>query len=243
MSYRQVLETRQRGLTELEVSAILHQLLVEISKYHAVGQTHGDLSLDTLWRDVLGELYMNPPINPLLKSGEFRSANPLPVTPRSEVATIAQIAIELLTAQPISPHWQRHCALDSGFAAILHQAWSDRSANAPQNADQFLKAFYCLKYSAIPVAPIVPKQTLRDKLGNGTIELLNECRQFAQTFIKTVSILLVLMFLGWLAYNHISTLIENRPKPDFIPTPTPQPTPIEDPKSPRKIVIPPVTDR
>ena len=236
MSYRQVLETRQRGLTELEVSAILHQLLVEISKYHAVGQTHGDLSLDTLWRDVSGELYINPP----LKSGEFRSPNPLPITPRSEVATIAHIAIELLTAQPISPHWQQHCALDPNFAAILHQAWSDRSSNAPQTADQLLNAFYCLKSPAVPVAPIAPKQTLRHKLGNGAIVLLNDCKQFAQTFIKTVSILLILMLLGWLAYNHISTLVENRTKPDF--TPTPVPKPIDDPKSPRKIVIPPATN-
>ena len=112
MSYRQVLETRQRGLTELEVSTILHQLLVEISKYHIVGQTHGDLSLETLWRDVSGELYINPP----LKSQGLASASPL--TPRSEVATIAHIAIELLTAQPISPRWQQHCALEIGRAHV-----------------------------------------------------------------------------------------------------------------------------
>ena len=239
MSYRQVLETRQRGLTELEVSAILHQLLVEISKYHAVGQTHGDLSLDRLWRDVSGELYINPP----LKSHRLVSASPL--TPRSEVSAIAHIAIELLTAQPISSHWQQHCALDPAFAAMLHQAWSDGSTNAPQNADQLLKALCYLKSPAMPVAPIAPKQMLGHQLTHKAIALLN-CRQFAQKFIKNVSTLLILMLLGWLAYNHISTLIENRPQPDFTSSPSPEPT-IEDsdPKSPRKIVIPspPESDR
>jgi len=230
MSYRQVLETRQRGLTELEVSTILHQLLVEISKYHAIGETHGDLCLDTLWRDVEGELYMNPP----LKADGSRSVRSQFATSRSDVAAIACVAIELLTAQPISPHWRQSCGLNSAFANILHQAWSDRSSNAPQNADQLLKALYYLKHPAIPVPPIAPKQTL----GHKAIAVLSDCRQFAQTYVKTVSILVIVMLLGWRAYNHISTLIDNRPQPDFTPTPEPPPTESSDPKPLRKIVVP-----
>lgn len=223
MSYRQVLETRQRGLTELEVSALIHQLLVELAKSHAIGQTHGDLSLDSLWRDISGDLYMNPPLGMATQS-----------SPRGDVAAIANVAIELLTNHPPQSHWQKHCSIQPALAEILEQARSDFSWNAPQNASQLLQLFYAQQH------PQTPEPSPEPTTGFNALSLAIGAGKWVQSLLQRIfqSLLLlgVLSVAGWLAYEHFSTLIfEKLSIPTRSPTPkqSPSQSPSEPPASPK----------
>ncbi len=224
ISYRQVLETRERGLTELEVSALLNQLLVEIAKSHAIGQTHGDLSLESLWRDVAGDLYMNPPLG-LAKEG----------SPRGDVAAIAAVAIELLTNQVPGPNWQTYCSIHPVLAEVLEQARSDFSWNAPQNASQFLQAIYA-HHAQTPEPSFIPKPDFNP------LPSVQGAGKAIQRMIQSALVLGVLGVSGWLAYEHFSSLtFEKLPLPPPSdspgPTDTASPTP-NQPKKPDPIVIP-----
>jgi serine/threonine protein kinase len=232
MSYRQVLETRQRGLTELEVSALLNQLLVELAKSHAIGLTHGDLSLESLWRDVRGDLYMNPPSGISLQS-----------TPRSDVAAIATVAIELLTNQPPSPHWQKHCSINPDLAEVLEQARSDFSLNAPQDASQLLQAIYAVEHPQPPELP-VPE----GRKGCNPMPLVRGAGTFFQKIIKGILVLGILSGAGWYAYEHFSTLMFEKfpiPRPTESPSPSDSPSPKPSGKAnnpDRSIVISPKSE-
>jgi serine/threonine protein kinase len=206
ISYRQVLETRQRGLTELEVRTLLNQLLVEIAKYHAIGQTHGDLSLESLWRDVVGDLYMNPPL------GLAKEASP-----RGDVAAIARVAIELLTNQVPSPHWQRQCSIQPALAEVLEQAHSNFSRDAPQNASEFLQA---IQHPQMPEPSTIPK----NKPGFNPMSLVQGAGKWFQRIIQSVLVLGVLSVAGGLAYEHFSTLIFEK-----LPVSRPNDNPVQDP--------------
>ncbi len=228
MSYRQVLETRQRGLTELEVSALLNQLLVELAKSHAIGQTHGDLSLDSLWRDVSGDLYMNPPLGIATQK-----------SPREDVVAIANVAIELLTNHPPTYQWQKHCSIQPALAEILEQARSDFSWNAPQNASQLLQALYAHQH------PTPTEPAPEPKPGFLALPFVLGLGQWFQRILQGSLFLGVLSVAGWFAYEHFSTLIfEKLPKPpDPTPLPDrPQPTASPPQKPNSTIVIPPKTE-
>jgi serine/threonine protein kinase len=229
MSYRQVLETRQRGLTEAEVSALLHQLLVEIAKSHAIGQTHGDLSLESLWRDISGDLYMNPPLGIATQS-----------SPRGDVMAIANVAIELLTNHPPSPHWQTHCSIHPALAEILEQARSDFSWNAPQNASQLLQVLYAHLHPQTPQASPEPKT----KFNLFAMPLLVGTGKWIRRLFQSVLFLGVLTVAGWSAYEHFSTLIfEKLSTPADRPSPSsPEPTPNQPQKTNGAIVIPQKSD-
>jgi serine/threonine protein kinase len=229
MSYRQVLETRQRGLTEAEVSALLHQLLVELAKSHAIGQTHGDLSLESLWRDISGDLYMNPPLGIATQS-----------SPRGDVMAIANIAIELLTNQPPSNHWQTHCSIHPALAEILEQARSDFSANAPQNASQLLQVLYGHLHPQTPSPSPEPKT----KFNPFAIPLIVGTGKWIRRIFQSVLLLGVLIVAGWSAYEHFSTLIfEKNSNPADRPSPaSPEPSPSQPPRPNGAIVIPPKPD-
>ncbi len=229
MSYRQVLETRQRGLTELEVSALLHQLLAELAKSHAISQTHGDLSLDSLWRDVAGDLYMNPPLGIVTHS-----------SPREDVAAIANVAIELLTNQAPKAHWQKYCSIHPALAEILEQARSDFSLNAPQNASQLLQVLYSYHQ------PRTPEPAPEPKPGFTAMAFIAGAGQWVRRILHSVLILGVLTVAGWSAYEHFSTLIfEKISAPTDRPTdrpsqPSASPSPTSNPpQKPKGIVIPP----
>ncbi len=229
MSYRQVLETRQRGLTELEVSALLHQLLAELAKSHAISQTHGDLSLDSLWRDVAGDLYMNPPLGIATQS-----------SPREDVVAIAKVAIELLTNQAPNAHWQKHCSIHPALAEILEQARSDFSWNAPQNASQFLQALYAYNH------PQTPEPAPEPKAGFSVMPLMTGAGKWVKRIVQSVLLLGVLTVAGWSAYEHFSTLIFEKlsvpaDRPSQPPV-SPQPS-VSQPKTPNAIVIPPKPER
>jgi serine/threonine protein kinase len=228
MSYRQVLETRQRGLTEAEVSALLHQLLVELAKSHAIGQTHGDLSLDSLWRDISGDLYMNPPLGMATQS-----------SPRGDVMAIANVAIELLTNHPPHSSWQTHCSIHPALAEILEQARSDFSWNAPQNASQLLQVLYAYNH------PQPPSPSPEPKPGFNLIPFIAGTGKWVRRICQSVLLLGVLMVAGWAAYEHFSTLIFEKLSPVERPTPppaSPQPTSNRPQKPNETIVIPPTTD-
>jgi serine/threonine protein kinase len=242
MSYRQVLETRERGLTELEVNALLNQLLVELAQSHAIGLSHGDLTLDSLWRDVAGELYMNPPLGLATYA-----------TPRSDVAAIATVAIELLTARPYSQGWQQFCSINPGLGALLEQARSDHPT--PQNASQFLQALYGI-YNPQSNHPSQESDSIEASKRLNLMPLFQGCRQWVLRVLQSLLIIVALSFAGWFAYDHFSALIFEKlpksspetPKPNS-PTPTDQPS--EQPQNPpqenlekktRAIVIPENTD-
>jgi hypothetical protein len=240
MSYRQVLETRQRGLTELEVSALLHQLLVELAKSHAIGQTHGDLSLESLWRDVSGDLYMNPPLGITTQSSPKSS-------PRTDVMAIANLAIELLTNHPPTSHWQQHCSIHPALAEILEQARSDFSTNAPQNASQLLQALYAYNHPQTPEPPPEPKTRFN------TMSLVTGTGKWVRRILQSVLLLGVLMVAGWSAYQHFSALVfeklspadrsrQSPASPESSVSPSPQPSASQTQKPNRGIVIPQKTE-
>lgn len=225
MSYRQVLETRQRGLTELEVSALLHQLLAELAKSHAIGQTHGDLSLDSLWRDVAGDLYMNPPLGISPQS-----------SPRADVVAIANVAIELLTNQTPNAHWQQHCLIHPALAEILEQARSDFSWNAPQNASQLLQVLYAYNQ------PQMTEPAPEPQTGFSAMPFIAGAGQWVQRLVQSLLLLGILTVAAWSAYEHFSTLIFEKisapvDRPSQTPT-SPQPS-SSPPQKPNGIVIPP----
>ncbi len=228
ISYRQILETRQRGLTELEISALLHQLLAELAKSHAIGQAHGDLSLDSLWRDVSGDLYMNPPLGMATQS-----------SPRGDVAAIANVAIELLTNRPPTFQWQKHCSIHPAFAEILEQARSDFSWNAPQNASQLLQLLYAYNH------PQPPEPSPEPKTGFNAMPLVLGAGRWIRRIFQSVLMLGILSVAAWFAYEHFSTLIfEKLSNPtDRRRPPSPQPTPSQPQQPSQKtngaIVIPP----
>lgn len=242
MSYRQVLETRQRGLSELEVIALLNQLLVELARSHTVGQAHGDLSLDSLWRDLAGDLYMNPPLG----------AAATQASPRTDVAAIATVAIELLTAQPHTPDWQQYCSINPALAEVLEQARSGLSFHAPQDAAQFLQALYWVQHpnpSHFPHAAPSHQSThqilavqdakpnsaqnfqsnLQGQIQEGQIQ---GCRNFLLGFVRKLLFLVAFSAIGWFAYDHFNALIFEKISHPKTPEPTSSPSPSDRPKSP-----------
>ena len=223
LSYQQVLDTRQCPLSEREVTVLLTQLLTEISRLHSKGHIHGNLSLEHLWRDVEGELYMHP-------AAEFR----LGWTARDDVRSIAQMTICLLTNQPFHTDWQAHATIRKPLAQML-AASLNFTADCPiREATDFLQALQRINSShrlpAIPVAS--PRRS----------HWLNTPGMIAKSVcvwtLKLSLSALVLGTAGWLAYEHFRDFLPDPPRRVIEPSPQESPT-SEPARSPtQKLTLP-----
>ncbi len=224
LSYQQVLDTRQCALAEREVMALLHQLLVEIAKLHAAGQIHGNLSLENLWRDVEGELYMYP-------AAQFRDG----WTARDDVRSIAQIAISLLTNHPFHPDWQEtHDSppLRKPLIQVLAAAVNFTAEIPLRDASDLLQALHrihSLQLALVPEAPPPPPpapSTWR-KLLQLPGRLLQFIGAIGRLILKLVLLAGLLGTAGWMAYEHFIDLLSNQPRsiPVSKPSVTPSVTP------------------
>ncbi len=225
LSYQQVLETRQCALSEREVTLLLTQLLTEIAKLHVSGKIHGNLSLDQLWRDVQGELYMHPP-------AQYREG----WTPRDDVRSIAQLAISLLTNQPFQLDWQSSSSLIRNPLAQVLAAALNFTAEIPiRDASDLLQALYrihCLQTVAIPEAVTIQRQPspLWIQLWMQLLRWPRVALQFmgalGRLILKLILGVGLLGAAGWMAYEHFLDLLPDQPRsiPANRPTPTPTPT-------------------
>ena len=221
LSYQQVLDTRQCPLSEREVTVLLTQLLTELSRLHGKGHIHGNLSLEHLWRDVEGELYMHP-------AAEFR----LGWTARDDVRSIAQMTIRLLTNQPFHTDWQSHGTIRKPLAQLLASA-INFSADCPiRDAADLLQALQRINgpqpIPTVSVAPPRPSHWLHS-LG---------------TLVKTVSVWtlkfslggLLLGTAGWMAYEHFRDFLPDAPRRPIEAVPPESPAPIQSPT--QKLLLP-----
>ena len=222
LSYQQVLDTRQCPLSEREVMVLLTQLLTEISRLHIKGYIHGNLSLDHLWRDVEGELYMHP-------AAEFR----LGWTARDDVRSIAQMTICLLTNQPFHTDWQAYATVRKPLAQVL-AASLNFTADCPiRDAADFLKALHRINSpQPLPAASAAP---------SGRSHWL----QIPGMIVKSVCVwtlkislgALVLGTAGWMAYEHFRDFLPDPPRRPIEATPQESP-PSEPAQSPDQKLIP-----
>ncbi len=223
LSYQQVLETRQCALAEREVMTLLHQLLNEISKLHAAGQIHGNLSLDSLWRDVEGELYMHP-------AAYFRDG----WTARDDVRSIAQIAVSLLTNQPFHPTWQDHLTtpIRKPLTQVL-DACVNFTAEIPiRDASDLLQALHRIhSLHLTPLPDIIHPTPPAPATWNQLVQLPGRLLQFIGAIGRLILKLILLAGLvgaaGWMAYEHFIDLLTNQPRsiPASQPSATPSVTP------------------
>ena len=199
LSYQQILDTRQCALSEQEVIVLITQLLTEISKLHAAGQIHGNLSLDHLWRDVEGELYMHP-------AEQVRPG----WTPRDDVRSIARIALALLTNQPVQSDWQSHPNIRKPLSQLLAAALNFTAECPIRDASDLLQALYRINCPhIIPIPQVLAPQPKLDSW----LTLLGR----TLCVVGTLSLKLLLGAglvgsAGWLAYEHFSEFLPDPPK-------------------------------
>ena len=221
LSYQQVLDTRQCPLSEREVTVLLTQLLTELSRLHGKGHIHGNLSLEHLWRDVEGELYMHP-------AAEFR----LGWTARDDVRSIAQMTIRLLTNQPFHTDWQGYATIRKPLAQLLASA-INFSADCPiRDAADLLQALQRINgpqpLPAVSAAPPCPSNRPHS-LG---------------LMVKTVCIWtlklslggLLLGTAGWMAYEHFRDFLPDAPRRPIEVAPQESPVPTQSPT--QKLILP-----
>ncbi len=237
LSYQQVLETRQCALSEREVTILLTQLLTEISKLHVSGKIHGNLSLDQLWRDVGGELYMHP-------AAQYREG----WTPRDDVRSIAQLAISLLTNQPFQNDWQRHSPLIRKPLVEVLAAALNFTAEIPiRDASDLLQALYrihCPQAIAIPQAVPMNRQPspVWIQLWIQLLQWPGVALQFmgalGRLMLKLILGVGLLGVAGWMAYEHFLDLLPDQPRSIPANQPTPTTPPTAPSTAPPKLILP-----
>ena len=212
LSYQQVLDTRQCPLSEREMIVLLTQLLTELSRIHRKGHIHGNLSLEHLWRDVEGELYIHP-------AAEFR----LGWTARDDVRSIAQMTICLLTNQPFCTDWQCHAMIRKPLAQLLASAITF-SADCPiRDAADLLQALRRINgpqpISVVYVAPPRPSHWLHS-LG---LIVKAVCIWTLKFSISG----LILGTAGWMAYEHFRDFLPDAPRTPIEASPQESPDPTQ----------------
>ena len=224
LSYQQVLDTRQCPLSEREVMVLLAQLLNEISRLHTKGHIHGNLSLDHLWRDVEGELYMHP-------AAEFR----LGWTARDDVRSIAQMTICLLTNKPFHTDWQAYATIRKPLAQVLAASLNFTADDPIREATDLLQALHRINspqpLSLIPAAPLRRSHWL---------EIPGMVAKSVCVWTLKLSLgALVLGTAGWLAYEHFRDFLPDPPRRVIETTPQESPA-LEPVRSPdQKLILPP----
>ena len=223
LSYQQVLDTRQCPLSEREVTVLLVQLLNEISRLHTKGYIHGNLSLDHLWRDVEGELYMHP-------AAEFR----LGWTARDDVRSLAQITICLLTNQPFQSDWQAYATIRKPLAQVLAASLNFTAECPIRDATDLLQALHRIN-SPQPLSPIPAAPPRRSHWLN-TLGMV--AKSVCVWTLKLSLGALVLGTAGWLAYEHFRDFLPDPPRRVIETTPQESPT-LEPVRSPdQKLILP-----
>lgn len=222
LSYQQVLDTRQCPLSEQEVTVLLAHLLTEISRLHSKGYIHGNLSLDHLWRDVEGELYMHP-------AAEFR----LGWTARDDVRSIAQMTIYLLTNQPFQADWQTHATIRKPLAQIL-EASLNFTADCPiREATDFLQALQRIN-SPQPLPPLSAASPRRSHW----LKVLGQFVKGVCVWTLKLSLsALILATACWMAYEHFRDFLPDPPRKVIEPSPKESPT-SEPTRSPTRKLLP-----
>ena len=223
LSYQQVLDTRQCPLSEREVTVLLTQLLTEISRLHAKGHIHGNLSLEHLWRDVEGELYMHP-------AAEFR----LGWTARDDVRSIAQMAIRLLTNQPFHTDWQGYATIRKPLAQVLAASLNFTAECPIRDATDLLQSLQRINCPQ-PLPPVSAAPPRRSHWFHSS-----------GLMIKTVCIWTLKLSLGglvlgtaaWMAYEHFRDFLPDPPRKPIEATPQGSPT-LEPVRSPTPKLTPP----
>ncbi len=116
-SYREFLKTRDgRGISETEVQRLLEQILPALITLHQQGQSHGNISLDTLFRQGTESI---------LSSGMAESYS----RPIDDIYQLGTTLLTLLTAR--SPNslqqsdgswnWQDDCLVSDQFSVLIDQ--------------------------------------------------------------------------------------------------------------------------
>ena len=214
LSYQQVLDTRQCPLSEREVMVLLTQLLTELSRLHSKGYIHGNLSLEYLWRDVEGELYMHP-------AAEFR----LGWTARNDVRSIAQMTICLLTNQPFHTDWQAYAAIRKPLAQLLASSLNF-SVDCPiRDATDLLQALQRISGpQPLPAIAVAPPRQLHwlHRLG---LTLRTACIWTLKLSLSG----LVLGAAGWMAYEHFRDFLPDAPRRPIEAKPQESPVPPQSP--------------
>ena len=221
LSYQQVLDTRQCPLSEREVMVLLTQLLTELSRLHSKGHIHGNLSLEHLWRDVEGELYLHP-------AAEFR----LGWTARDDVRSIAQMTIRLLTNQPFHTDWQGHATIRKPLAKLLASA-INFSADCPiRDAADLLQALQ--RINGPQPIPAVSAALPRPSHWLHGLGLMVETAS-----VWTLKFSLSGLLLGmaaWMAYEHFRDFLPDAPRRPIEAAPQNSPVPTQSPT--QKLLLP-----
>ncbi len=223
LSYQQVLDTRQCPLSEREVTVLLAQLLNEISRLHGKGHIHGNLSLDNLWRDVEGELYMHP-------AAEFR----LGWTARDDVRSIAQMTICLLTNQPFHADWQAYATIRKPLAQMLAASLNFTADYPIREAADLLQALHRIN-SPQPLPPISAAPPRRSHW----LKVPGMIAKSVCVWTLKLSLgALVLGTAGWLAYEHFRDFLPDPPRRVIEPSPQESPA-LKPTRSPTQKLTPP----
>ena len=219
LSYQQVLTTRQCPLSEREVIALLLQLLTEVSKLHAIGQIHGNLSLEHLWRDVEGELYMHP-------AAQTRSG----WTARDDVRSIAQVAIILLTNRVFHPDWQSYSQIRAPLAKVLAAALNFTVEIPIRDAADLLNAIYLVHApQSITIPEVIPTTTAaaqpwQTQVKKSIVQAKGLGLLWLRKIMTLISVLLLMSLAVWMAYENFSTFLPDRPAVNLQISPSPTPS-------------------
>jgi hypothetical protein len=120
-SFRQVLKSRGRGLSEAETKALLEQVLQQLLPLHQQRKAYGNISLDTLMQDAqTGQVSLAGSINVSLAH------------PKDDIYQMVTTLVELLTNQPseklLQPDgswsWQDECLVSDQFATLIERVIS-----------------------------------------------------------------------------------------------------------------------
>jgi hypothetical protein len=163
-SFRQVLNSRGRGLSEAEAKAVLEQVLQQLLPFHQYGQAYGNISLDTLRQDVqTGEVSLT-------------SIGKSLAHPKDDIYQLVTTLVELLTRQPAekllqsdgSWRWQDECLVSDQFAILIEGVISPGEIQFA-NAMEMLDAMHSPRRSqpvatTLSFAPGVPEAAVMLKI-------------------------------------------------------------------------------
>ena len=135
ISYDELLNRSQKGLSENEVQAILEAVLRQLVPLHRQGKAHQQISLQTLQRD--GEQTVLLP----------KDKSNLNGAPSQDIYDLGLVTLELLTGQVPSPRrtnptwdWNDHCLISDQLNAILERMVTLNPSQRWQNASEVLSA-------------------------------------------------------------------------------------------------------
>jgi hypothetical protein len=234
-SFRQVLKSRGRGLSEAEVKALLDQALQQLLPLHQQGQAYGNISLDTLMQDAqTGQVSLAGSNNRSLAQ------------PKDDIDQLVTTLIELLTNQPseqlLQPdgrwNWQDECLVSDQFAALIERVISPGETQFA-NAMDMLGAMNSSRRSqpattTLSFAPAAPEATVMLKERPPQVERFSSAATEKSTWfwfaIGSGAIALLVIGVTLQQKAQVSPSVASSSPADIpspAPTPSPEPLPVE----------------